>query len=267
MTPRNVDEVFRLSSSVRNGFVHALPFDPLELVATPNNRPRLIISYDHNKFTRVDLGIPRIETLCTHMNITVIPGVGKAPVCASFGAACAIEDFKDGAFQRVNPHLAHEDATIFGPLKNWSPWKIITSPNFKYGVKGQVIDESWRHGDSFISIELKNDWQIRGALKTIEQWRASPPKYALYGPLGKNCKDFVNAVIAGAGIKRPPWYKVFSWPALDSEIISFMCGGKLRTTDEGWLLQPRAVTELMGAVALERGSCRKSTPTAPPLQP
>jgi hypothetical protein len=251
MKPKSIYDVFRLSSVVKQGFVHVLAFlHPLELVAACDNRPRLIVTYDRDTSRRADLGIQRIIPQVTHMNVTILPGDGKPPVCAAFGAACLLETPHNGEFRKVNPHLKKEAEVTFGPLKYLSPWRVLMSPNFAQGVEGQVIDESWRHGDSFMSVVLKDEKQVAGALKVIEEWRASPPKYALHGLQGKNCKGFVGAVIEGAGVRKPLWWDIIDWPALDASVIEFISGGKLTRRAE-WLFQPRVVTNLMSAAARE----------------
>jgi hypothetical protein len=193
--------------------------------------------------------------MCVHVNVTVVPGVGQAPICAAHGAACAVDEIRDRQFQRVNPHLAAEFDEMYGVFDGMSKIEILAHPHLRRCVEGQVVDESWRFCDNFLVIDLMSDRQVAGALDVIEQWRKYPPAYALYAREGNNCMDLAHAVVDGAKVRMPLWWGRISYPALYAGFIDNQCGRRL--IREGHVLyQPRPVTAEMHVLAM--ASCGRA---------
>jgi hypothetical protein len=257
MTRQSVAEVFQLPPDILHGFAPVLPYHPLWLVVAKNKYPKIVIGYDRFGDGRVGDKTSRCDSICVHTNVTVVPGVGEAPICASFGAACAVDEIRDGRIQRVNPHLAAEYDDMYGVFAGMSKLRILRHPNFWSCVEGQVVDEGWRICDSFISIDLVHDRQVAGAIKVIEEWRKVPPPYSLFGRKGRNCKNFINAVVDGARVEKPLWlgWGRISYPGLYAGIIDIQCGR--RYLREGiWGYQPRPVTLAMHMRAMEENCGR-----------
>lgn len=280
MTPKSVHETFKLSSLAHDAPWDAPIIHPLELVAGNGcSPPLLVISYDyadahapnlrnppprfgrrkkadqgnHKIKGRIDMGVERMKTHFTHCNLTIIPGAGEKPICASFGAACLAEIPKDGKFQFLHPDIykgrdMHKERAIFATLDKMDPVKCVASSAVEYEFVGKVVSEGWRHCDIHMTTRL-TDAQVKRALETIRLWTEEPPSYALRPVRGKNCRNLVTAVLDATGVRKPGWWnslKLFNvdLPWWDTVRINSLSQGKL-TTYGNWLLQPPAVTREM----------------------
>jgi hypothetical protein len=253
MNFQNATEVFGLPPLAATVSA-AFPFDPLDLVAiedvssSENVTPKLVVSYDWWKRKRIETQLPRHTSFCTHVFVTILPGVGAPPVTAGFSAACLAEVFENGTFRKIHPNLQKQAIKVFGALEGLLPILKVRHPHLLHCVPGCVVKEVAHVADSFMSVDLRTDAQVDGALAVIEQWQSSPPDYEVRSTKGKNCHDFVRAVIAGANIRPPHWWGLKPWPGTDARIIEYLCGEKLRKSGD-WVLQPRAITEIMHEAA------------------
>lgn len=271
IVPESVYESFNLSSFTRDASRNARFFHPLELVAGGSQRPLLIISFDHYDYTdrkgkkvtgRLDLGVPRVdEVRFTHMNITVLKP-GAKPVCRGFGAACLVDTPEGDHFRRRHPEMKKVEQNIFHPMRIWHPVHTLLSANLEHGVPGALPDETPRYADSFMQIEL-NDWQVKQILKLIDAWDEKTPLYALRTTFGtENCRSFVTHVMEAAAIRKPSWWEThplsyvdgFNMPNIDAAKIEKHAKDRLHPHNDGWRLQPKAVTAIMAAAAKAKRS-------------
>ncbi|MDE2029720.1 MAG: hypothetical protein KGI97_04050 [Alphaproteobacteria bacterium] len=247
----SVHDAFRLSD-VRQGFVHALPYDPLKLVVAEDDKPQIIVCYDYCDSRRVVRDVPRPAPQCTHVFVVVVPGDGRAPVYAGFNAACLSEYPADGKYKRLHPERRREAYHQYEILSRLSPLQKVLHPNLKNPVDGEVTSDV-RYGDVFASAKV-GPAQIAATLDYIKAQYENPQPYRVRARRGEgpnsgiNCGNFVADIVRVAGVLPltlgPPW------PGMHARIIDGYCGGDLRRVGN-WLLQPREVTAAMHAAALE----------------
>jgi len=270
---QNVTEVFSLPP-LTAGFSSVLPFHPLDLVVAEDATPKLIVSYDWYFKHRIKSNLPRHTSLCTHVFVTVLPAEGEPPVTAGFSAACLAEVFENGVLRQVHPGLQQQASEIFGVLKELPAVLKAAHPHLLKCVPGCVVKEEVHMADSFMSTDLRTDAQIRGALDVIEQRRVNPLEYETRGTKGVNCRDFVQEVMEGAGVKPPFWWGPKPWPGIDARALEFHgffkgCLGRETLPHVGaWLLQPKAITQIMLEAALDVGAVAKvaNMPSGKPPQ-
>ncbi|MDR3448793.1 MAG: hypothetical protein P4M15_03430 [Alphaproteobacteria bacterium] len=246
MIEKNLFQIFEMPQSLRNPL---LPFHPLEVIAGESDTPKIVVSYDHRTAWRV-VDAPRpTKSDYTHVTPWILPGMGEVPVEAAFNAAGIEEALgTDGAYHHIAPApLQEECKRLFGDeLNKFHPLLRALHKNLKVPVPGKVVSEN-RYGDSFIVFDRPLDRQIQGALDVYNSWRKKPPTYMVRG-LGesRNCQQFVNAVLRGAGIAVPRLWEKQPWPGLYARFLEWHSAGRLMRRGDR-LGQPRAVTQRMQA--------------------